>query len=369
MFALGAVFGAPLRDAVLPSRASLPDQVADAITRRYEGPVDRATLERAAAVAMADAVGDRWTAYFSPEQWSALRRANEGEYSGIGVAIRATDDALVIRQVYPRSPAAVAGLEPRDAIVAVGGVPVSRRGPEKSRAAILGTPGTPVTLRVRAPDGTVRTARPVRGDVTVPMVNARMVTAPDGAKVAYVELQRFESGAGNAVRQQAMRLIREGAKAVVLDLRGDPGGLLDEGVAVAGVFLEPGQMVVSTEGRASPRRDFRADGDPIPADIPVVVLVDGGTASASEIVAGALQDLDRAVIVGQRTFGKSKVQATQATSDGGAIRVTIAGYRTPDGRDIGTGGVTPTVKAADAPGTDTDEALEAALGALAASRP
>jgi len=368
IFVAGAVFGAPLRDALLPSRDSVPDQVADLITDRYEGPVDRAALERAAAIAMAKEVGDRWTTYFTPEQWQAVQRANEGQYTGIGVTIRSEDDALVIRQVYPRSPAATAGLAAGDAIVAVGGVPVARRGAERSRAAILGREGTPVVLRVRAPGGAERTVRVVRGDVTVPMVEARMVTGPRGAKVAYIDLDRFDRGAGEQVGQQAMRLIREGATAVVLDLRGDPGGLLDEGVAVAGVFLEPGTPVVSTEGRASPRREFAADGDPIPADIPVAVLVDGASASASEIVAGALKDYDRAVIVGQPTLGKSKVQVTQQTSDGGAIRVTVAGYRTPKGKDIADGGVTPTIRTADDPGTDRDEALEAALGALATRR-
>lgn len=138
---------------------------------------------------------------------------------------------------------------------------------------------------------------------------------------------------------------------------------------MAGVFLEPGKLVVSTEGRASPRREFTADGDPIPADIPVAVLVDGASASASEIVAGALKDYDRAVVVGQPTLGKSKVQVTQETTDGGAIRVTIAGYRTPKGKDIADGGVTPSVRVSDNPGTDRDEALEAALGALATQRP
>jgi carboxyl-terminal processing protease len=369
IFLVGALFGGPVRDALLPSRDSVPDQVADLITQRYEGPVDRAKLERAAAIAMAEEVGDRWTTYFTPEQWQALQRATEGQYTGIGVTIRSDDDALVIRQVYPRSPAASAGLEPGDAIVAVGGVPVSRRGPVRSREAILGAPGSAVTLRVRAPGGAVRTVRVTRGDVTVPLVEARMVTGRGGAKVAYIDLNRFERGAGEQVRQQATRLIGEGATAVVLDLRGDPGGLLDEGVAVAGVFLEPGKLVVSTEGRASPRREFTADGDPIPADIPVAVLVDGASASASEIVAGALKDYDRAVVVGQPTLGKSKVQVTQETTDGGAIRVTIAGYRTPKGKDIADGGVTPSVRVSDNPGTDRDEALEAALGALATQRP
>lgn len=366
VFVLGALVGGPIRATIQPSSVSLPDQVANAVADRFEGKVDRAALERAGAKAIAAQVGDRWTTYFTPKEWAALQRATEGRYSGIGIRVRATDDALNIREVFPGSPAAKAGLKAGEQIIAVAGVPVSRRGPAKSREAILGKDGTTVALRVRASDGAERTVRVTRGDVTVPLVEARMLIAPGGTKVGYIELDRFEKGAGDRVRDEAQVLLDDGAKALILDLRGDPGGLLDESVAVAGAFLKPGTVVVSTTGRTSPRREFRADGDPIPADVPVAVLVDRASASASEIVAGALKDTGRAVIVGQRTFGKSKVQVTQETSDGGAVRVTIAGYRTPKGTDIGEGGVKPDVPSVDSPDTEADEALDAALARLAA---
>ncbi len=366
-FVLGAIAGAPVRDRVLPSQASLPDQVANAIADRFEGPVDRAALERAGATAIAEAVGDRWTAYFTPAEWAALKRASEGQYTGIGVTIRSTDDALMISEVFPGSPAATAGLRAGDRILAVRGVRVATVGAVASREAILGKAGTVVELQVASPGEAPRRVSVTRGEVTVPMVRARMVTGPRGRPVAYIELDRFEKGSGDEVHDQAMRLIRAGATGVVLDLRGDPGGLLDEAVAVAGVFLEPGQRVVSTRGRTSPTREREADGDPIPARIPVAVLVDGSSASASEIVAGALKDHGRAVAVGQPTFGKSKVQVTEETSDGGAVRVTIAGYLTPKGTDIGKGGVVPDVRASDIAGTEADEALAAALAALARS--
>jgi len=366
VFVLGALVGGPIRTTIQPSSVSLPDQVANAVADRFEGKVDRAALERAGAKAIAAQVGDRWTTYFTPKEWAALQRATEGRYSGIGIRVRGTDDALNIREVFPGSPAAKAGLKAGEQIIAVAGVPVSRRGPAKSREAILGKDGTTVALRVRAADGAERTVRVTRGDVTVPLVEARMLTAPGGTKVGYIELDRFEKGAGDRVRDEAQVLLDDGAKALILDLRGDPGGLLDESVAVAGAFLKPGTVVVSTTGRTSPRREFRADGDPIPADVPVAVLVDRASASASEIVAGALKDTGRAVIVGERTFGKSKVQVTQETSDGGAVRVTIAGYRTPKGTDIGEGGVKPDVTSIDSPDTEADEALDAALARLAA---
>ncbi len=366
VFVLGSLLGGPIRSLIQPSSVSVPDQVTDLIADRYEGAVDRAALERAGAAAIAEQVGDRWTAYFTPAEWAALQRRREGRYSGIGVRVRTTGTALVIREVFPDSPAAAAGLTAGDSIVAVAGVPVSRRGPAESRDAILGADGSAVALRIQSPRGVERTVRVTRGDVTVPMVQARMLTAANGSKVGYIELDRFEGGAGEKVRDEAQRLLDDGAQALILDLRGDPGGLLDEAVAVASAFLRPGTLVVSTSGRASPRREFTANGDPIPADVPVAVIVDGGSASASEIVAGALKDTGRAVIVGEPTFGKSKVQVTQGTTDGGAVRVTIAGYRTPKGTDIGEGGVTPDVRATDSAATPADEALDAALARLAA---
>ena len=183
VFVLGAVVGAPVRDTVLPSQASLPDQVADTIVDRFDGKVDRAALDQAGAKAIADAVGDRWTTYFTPEEWASLQRATGGQYTGIGVTIGSTDDALFIREVYAGSPAARAGLKAGESIVAVSGVPVSRRGPVKSRNAMLGKPGTDVVLKVQSPGGGTRSVTVTRGDVTVPMVQARMVTAPNGKKV------------------------------------------------------------------------------------------------------------------------------------------------------------------------------------------
>ncbi len=365
IFLLGALFGTPLRETVTQTRSgSLPDQVTGVIVDRFRGPVDREKLERIGAKAIADSLGDPYTAYLTPEEYARLKRASNGAYIGVGIRVRQTPSALVVRQVFTGSPAAAAGLRVGDRIIAVGGVPVSRRGPLRSVEGILGAAGTSAVLRVRTGDDPPRTVRITRGDVTQPMIETRMVTAPGGGKVGVIVLDRFESGAGDEVGDAARGLIDDGARALVLDLRGDPGGLLDEAVSVAGVFLPKGDVVVSTRGRASPERVLRADGDPIPADIPVAVLVDGRSASASEIVAGALKDQGRAVVVGTPTFGKSKVQVTQGTSDGGAVRVTIAGYLTPKGTDIGKGGVMPDVRVSDAPGTDVDEALDRAVAAL-----
>jgi len=343
------------------STGSLPDQVLDVLADRYRGEVDRGKLEQIGAAAIAASLGNRWTRYFTPDQYRDLKRASEGTYTGIGIRATPAKAGIAIREVFPGSPADTAGLVKGDVITSVGGIPVARRGQARSVLAIGGEPGTVVTLGVTGPDGATRTVKVTRGDVTVPLVEGKLVTAPDGCKVAVVSLDRFDQGAGEAVADEVAALRAKGATAVILDLRGDPGGLLNEAVAVAGNFLKPGEVVVSIKGRTSPEEVLKADGDPIPASIPVTVLVDRKSASASEIVTGALKDNGRALVVGTPTFGKSEVQVTIPTTDGGAVKVTFAGYVTPKGTDIGKKGVQPDVRAVDDPRTGADEALSVAL--------
>ncbi len=350
------------------STGSLPDQVINVLADRYRGPIDRTKLERIAAAAAAASLGNRWTQYLTPDQYRALTRASEGRYTGIGIRVMKATGGVMIREVFVGSPAATAGLRKGDLITAVGGIPVATRGPEKSVLAIAGTPGTSVTLGIRTPTGETKAVTVTRGDVTVPRVEGHIMQG-NGCTVAVVALDRFDVGAGEAVRDEVTRLMDKGATAVVLDLRGDPGGLVDEAVAVAGIFLSPGQTVVRIKGRTTPEEARTADGDPIAADTPVTVLVDRNSASASEIVTGALKEHGRALVVGTPTFGKSEVQVTQRTTDGGAVKVTIAGYLTPKGTDISTAGVKPNVRVADNPKTGADEALTAAVGHACTGRP
>ena len=359
----------PARDALVGgSVGSLPDQVINVLADRYRGPIDRAKLERVAAAAAAASLGNRWTQYLTPDQYRQLMRASEGRYTGIGIRVRQRPAGIGVTEVFSGSPAATAGLVKGDVITSVNGTPVATRGIEKSVLAIAGTPGTTVTLGVQSADGTTRTVKVIRGDVTVPLVEGRIVQG-QGCKVAVVALDRFDVGAGDAVHDEVSKLLEKGATAVVLDLRGDPGGLVDEAVAVAGDFLKPGTVVVSIKGRTTPEEVRKADGDPIPADVPLTVLVDRNSASASEIVTGALKDNGRALVVGTPTFGKSEVQVTQRTTDGGAVKVTIAGYLTPKGTDIGKKGVQPDVPAVDRPGTAADEALDVAVAHACTGKP
>jgi carboxyl-terminal processing protease len=189
------------------------------------------------------------------------------------------------------------------------------------------------------------------------------VVTRNGRRWGVVKLQTFSDGAHGLLRQQVDKVRREGAKGIVLDLRGNGGGLLREGVLVSSIFIDKG-LITYTQGRSSPRRDFDAQGGAIPAKVPVVVLVDGGTASASEIVTGALRDRHRATVVGTRTFGKGVFQQVLPLSNGGVLDITVGEYFLPSGKNINKVGIKPSVKAPDDPKTSRDEALPKALDAL-----
>jgi carboxyl-terminal processing protease len=230
-------------------------------------------------------------------------------------------------------------------------------------AKIKGEPGTSVELTVRNPDSRRdRTLELERERIDVPVVESKLKER-DGEKLGVIELLTFTQGAHGLVKREAEELLDRGADSLVLDVRGNGGGLLQEAILVASVFVEDGE-IVTTRGRAKAERVFNAQGDAIAEDVPVAVLVDGGSASASEIVAGALRDRGRATIVGERTFGKGVFQEVQPLSNGGALDLTVGSYFLPDGENISDRGIEPEVKAVDKPRTERDEALPTVLDEL-----
>ena len=237
-------------------------------------------------------------------------------------------------------------------------------------AFIKGREGTKVSLRLQRGSRTL-VKRVTRATVSVPVVESKIANA-QGQRVAYILLTTFgpqtaHVEVANAIRKQRAR----GAKGIVLDLRGNGGGLVSEAQLIASMFL-PGGPIVMTKGRSEPTRTLKAKGDPLAGELPTVVLVDGGTASASEIVAGALQDRKRAKLVGVTTFGKGVYQQVMPLSNGGALDITVGQYFLPSGRNLGGPGVgrgsglKPDVRARDDPDTlRKDEALDRALAVLA----
>jgi carboxyl-terminal processing protease len=258
-------------------------------------------------------------------------------------------------------PAERAGLHVGDTIVSIDGVPARHLSLTAARARILGPTGSQVHLELLRGHARVF-ADMLRGMVTTPVVESTLLSYA-GRRWGDLRLAAFRAGAAGVLRGQIRALERRGANGLVLDLRQNPGGLLDQAVAVASLFLDRG-VIVSIAGAHNPREVYRARGG-VATRLPLVVLVDRFSASSAEIVAAALQDNQRATLVGERTFGKALVQSIDPLDNGAALELTIARYTTPAGRDISGIGIVPGIHAVDNPRTARDEALETALRVLA----
>jgi carboxyl-terminal processing protease len=358
----------PLRDAFVDENDQTLNQGLDILQRDYYRKLGRGDLVNRSLSGAVRSLGDRFSHYFDPKAFAAFQRSTEGKFSGVGINVAPDKRGLRVLAVFPNSPAKRAGLGPGDVVVAVNGTTLAGRSTEFASGLIQGKEGTKVTLTV-ASNGRRKTERLTREQIDVPSVSSRVVKSA-GVPVAYVRLADFSDGAGDELSHVVKQRLKGGAKAVVLDLRGNGGGLLNEAVKAASVFIPEGP-VVSTDGRTRPRHVFKATGDAISTKVPVVVLVDEGTASAAEIVAGALEDRHRAKLVGTRTFGKGVFQEIEPLENGGALDITVGEYFTPSGKNLGGGGtrrgagITPNVVVHQPPRSHADKTLATGLGLLA----
>ncbi len=359
----------PLRDWVVAEPSGLTAEAAEAIQDRYYRPVGDQELGNASLQGMVRELrkrhGDRFSEYFSPEALASFNEQIEGHFSGVGLSVVEVPKGLRVAQVFPGSPAEQAGIEVGDTIVSVEGKSIAGQGSAEATKQIKGPEGTQVTLGVRdAKSGGTRQLTLTRAEVTLPNVSSR-VEKVDGRKLGYVRLLSFSEGAHAQLARAVRKVKREGAEGIVLDLRHNPGGLLDEAVLTASLFLPEGETVVSTESRSEGGSVHKTAGGRI-TSLPVVVLIDRGTASAAEILAAALADDGGAEVVGTRSYGKGVFQEEQALSNGGALKLTVGEYFTPKGVNLAEShGIHPDVKAEDNPRTGVDEVEERALGVLA----
>ncbi len=273
---------------------------------------------------------DPYTVYLNEQDVEAFKISNAGEYSGIGALVRSYDDRLVIVEPYKGYPADQAGLKAGDEIVKIGDIDVADF---KDDAAELlkGSNNSTVSVTYRR-QGNLFTTEVGRGSIEVDAVPFYRMADP---KTGYIVLSRFNSKA-SAQTEEALRSLKEqGAEQIILDLRGNPGGLLSEAINVTNLFVPKGEVIVTTQSKVKKfNQQYETRKAPVDEKIPLAILVDGQSASASEIVAGSLQDLDRAVILGTRSFGKGLVQRPLKLSYGTQLKVTISRYYTPSGRCI-----------------------------------
>jgi carboxyl-terminal processing protease len=353
-----------VRDTFVQDDRALRSEIVTTIEKNYYKPVDESKLDDAALKGIVESLGDPYSHYLTPTEAKSLHESISGEFDGVGMSVEKDQRGLRVLNVFDGSPAKKAGIHQQDVIVSVNGRSIGGVSSDVATGRIKGPPGTSVSLEVFTPGAhDTRTVRVKRERITVPVATGKLVGA-DGHEFGVVHLTTFSSGAHAAVRSQVDKLLKRGAQGIVLDLRGNGGGLLNEAVLVSSIFIEDGK-VVSVRGRHRPEETHDAEGDAIDPKIPVVVLVDGGSASASEIVTGALRDRHRATVVGTNTFGKGLVQEVEPLNNGGYLDLTVANYYLPGGKTISTRGLKPQVRAFDKPRTKRDEALPVALHVLA----
>jgi carboxyl-terminal processing protease len=357
----------PLRDVFVDDTVTTREQIIDDVQSNFYKPVKKSALEQASLKAIVASLHDRYSEYFSPSEAKAFTQSINGQFEGVGMTIDSsnTKKGLLVRMVFNGSPAKQAGITPGDLIVAVNGKTTLGRPADVSTGLIRGPAGTTVTLGIRhhgsAP---MRSVKVERKRIDVPLVQSRVVRR-GGRKIAVIRLFQFSRGAHTQVKNAVQKAFAKGAKGIVLDLRGNPGGELVEGRDVPSLFIDKG-LIVSTRGRHSPEQKLFATGNAIAPTIPMVVLVDHGSASAAEICAGALRDDGRATIVGEKTFGKGVFQQVEPLRNGGLLKLTIGSYYLPKGENLAGDGINPQVRAHDDPKTGRDEALPVALRALQA---
>lgn len=337
----------PVRSAVdnTYQQIKLVVDVLQHIREQYVEEVDQKKLVYGAAAGMARSL-DPFSQFMEPDAHKEMKTETHGEFGGLGIRIATRDGWLTVITPMPDTPAYRLGILPGDKIVKIEGEVSQGLGVEDAVKRLRGKPGTKVTISVmREGDKEPRDFTITREIIKILSVRSAMLEG----KIGYIKLNEFIETSQEDMRKALKGMEANGMASLILDLRNDPGGLLTAAVDVSKLFIGDSKIIVYTQGRAQPRQDFFADSKAPYGTLPMAVLVNGGSASASEIVTGALQDHKRAIIIGSETFGKGSVQSVIPLDDGSALRLTVAKYFTPSGRSIHRdevtkkGGITPDI--------------------------
>ncbi len=336
-------FGTPEGDEPVEVPSDVPEDLApvldlyeDLNSEAVEAPAGDAIVE-GALEGMLEALDDPYATFYNEAAFAEFNElmSGEGTFSGVGMVVEETPEGIFVVTVLPDTPAERAGVESGEQIVSVNGENVRGKPIQQVTEMIKGKAGTEVRIGFAGGEAGQRELTIERAELHFPTLTSEQFDSGAG----YIRLLQFTDDAGERVRDAVGQLVEQGAEGIILDLRGNPGGFLREAVEVAGAFIEDG-LVVSVQERAGQREALEATGDAF-EDVPLVVLVDEGSASASEIVAGAIQDAGRGTVIGQTTFGKGTVQTIRSLPDGSGFKFTTARYFTPSGDSIEGVGVKP----------------------------
>jgi carboxyl-terminal processing protease len=308
----------------------LLQQVFQLVSNRFVDTLQDNQLFEKAAHGLVRELNDPYSELLTPREMRQFNSRTGGRYGGLGMLIENRQGSIIVNKVYRNTPAERAGVRAGDRIIMVDSMSTQGWDLSKVSENLMGTPGTRVGARFSRPGlATPLDFKFTRAIVSVPAVPYSLMYD----KVGYIPLEVFNENAADETRAAIKRLTAEGAKGIILDLRGNGGGILEQSLEIANLFLKPGQKILSVRGRAD-STDFSAETQPVLPALPVIVLTDGFSASASEIVAGALQDHDRSLVLGETSFGKGLVQSVYSLDGGYALKLTTAKWFTPSGRSI-----------------------------------
>lgn len=311
-------------------------EVINRVRESYVEEVPTEKLIEGALRGMVESLGDPYSTYMTPEEFQDFQAGTNGTFGGVGIVITEEDGYIVVVAPIKGTPGDRAGIRPRDRIIRVDGRDLRGVDVDTAGELMRGKPGTEVVLEIER-DGKILRVPITREVIEVNPVESRLLEGGYG----YIRLTSFNEHAGQRVREALAAFEKQGVRGIILDLRGNPGGLLSQALEVAREFVPAGPVVYIEERQQKERRVLSSD---LPRERwPLVVLVDGGSASAAEIVAGAVQDRKAGVLVGEKTFGKATVQDVFRLGNGGAVKLTIGRYLTPSGRSIDKAGITPDV--------------------------
>jgi carboxyl-terminal processing protease len=364
---------APLRSAFVSKTSDerLVQTTLDLVAKDYYRKIDTKQLLNTGLEAAVASLNDPYSHYFPPALYTSFQQETNPQVAGIGVevAVQPVDNGIEVEEVIQGSPAASAGLRHGDIIPAVGAKSLKGMTVAAGSKLIRGDVGTAAKLTVLR-NGKSRTVTITRANVTVPVASSKLIDY-HGKRLGYLNFTQFTEGSAAELRRQVQKMLKRHAQGLILDLRDNPGGLLAQAVGVASLFIKSG-TIVTTRGRSQPTTVYTALGDAIATKIPMVVLVDRGTASSAEIVTGALKDRGRAKVIGTHTYGKGVFQELMPLAGGAALDLTVGEYFTPNGQNLGAGGVKegkgikPNVYVYDNPNAPGTHALKVAESTVAA---
>lgn len=314
-------------------------EIRNELYKYYDGTIDEAALEEGAIKGMTSALNDPYTVFMNKKEYDQFNTQTEGNYSGVGLQVQAKDDSIVVVDVFEDSPSKKAGVLPKDIIEKVEGTDVTGKELEKAVSLMKGKEGTEVTLTLY---------REGKGNFDVKLKRAKinLVTVKGevlGDNVGYIQVTMFDENTAKNFTSKLKDLQDKGIKSLIVDLRGNPGGLLDECVDMVSNFVPSNKVIVSTVDKYKNKKEYKSKGG-IAIGLPLTILTNEGTASASEIFSGAVRDYKIGTLVGKKTFGKGVVQTMLDTGEGTALKVTVSKYYTPNGENIHHTGIKPDIE-------------------------